>query len=61
MADILGDWREELITVVPGELHLYHNNSGRGSSRNPDADDLYRMYAAMVSMGYLYPPAEVTI
>jgi len=23
MADILGDWREELITVLPGELRIY--------------------------------------
>ncbi len=57
VADILGDWREELITVVPGELRIYTTTIPAVDRRvTLMQDDLYRMYVAMVSMGYLYPP-----
>ena len=26
IADLEGDWREELITALPGELRIYHTN-----------------------------------
>lgn len=29
MADILGDWREEMVTVLPGELRAYTTNTPR--------------------------------
>lgn len=57
VADILGDWREELITVVPGELRIYTTTVPAADRRiTLMQDDIYRMYVAMVSMGYLYPP-----
>ena len=57
VADILGDWREELITVVPGELRIYTTTIPAADRRvTLMQDDIYRMYVAMVSMGYLYPP-----
>ncbi|HOK66724.1 MAG TPA: hypothetical protein PK054_07525 [Anaerohalosphaeraceae bacterium] len=57
VADILGDWREELITTVPGELRIYttmHLSRQRRISLMQDA--IYRLDVAMVSMGYFYPP-----
>ena len=57
VADILGDWREELITTVPGELRVYTTTIPAVDRRiTLMKDDIYRMYVAMVSMGYLYPP-----
>jgi len=57
VADILGDWREELITVVPGELRIYTTTVSAADRRiTLMQDDIYRMYVAMASMGYLYPP-----
>lgn len=57
VADILGDWREELITVVPGELRITTTTIPAADRRvTLMQDDIYRLYVAMVSMGYLYPP-----
>ncbi len=56
-ADILGDWRDELITTVPGELRIYtttHLSQQRRTARMQDP--IYRLDVAMVSMGYFYPP-----
>lgn len=57
VADLLGDWREELIVSVPGELRIY-------TTRIPAAcrhvwlmsDPLYRSGVAHAAMGYLFPP-----
>jgi rhamnogalacturonan endolyase len=57
VADILGDWREELITVVPGQLRIYATTIPASDRRVTLMQDaLYRLDVAMVSMGYLYPP-----
>lgn len=57
VADIAGDWREELITVVPGELRIYTTTICAKDRRvTLMQDPLYRLDVAMVSMGYLYPP-----
>ncbi len=57
MADILGDWREELLTILPGEMRIY-------STAMPAADrkvclmqdPLYRNMVAHRSMGYEQSP-----
>lgn len=57
VADIVGDWREELITVVPGQLRIYTTAIPARDRRAALMQDaLYRLDVAMVSMGYLYPP-----
>lgn len=57
VADVLGDWREELITVVGGELRIYTTTLPSKDRRIALMQDpIYRMDVAMVSMGYLYPP-----
>ncbi|MCE5186520.1 MAG: hypothetical protein LLF76_10385 [Planctomycetaceae bacterium] len=57
VADVLGDWREELITVVPGELRIYTTTIPAIDRRvTLMQDPIYRMDVAMISMGYLYPP-----
>jgi rhamnogalacturonan endolyase len=57
IADILGDWREEIITSVPGELRIY-STTIPATRRHPwlMEDPIYRNDVAHVSMGYLYPP-----
>lgn len=57
LADCLGDWREELITVVPGELHIYSTTIPATTRRVCLMQDrLYRTDVTMQSMGYFYPP-----
>lgn len=57
VADILGDWREELLTTVPGELRIYTTTSPSRQRQTTLMQDLiYRLDVAMVSMGYFYPP-----
>lgn len=57
LADCAGDWREEFITSVPGELRIYTTTiSAKDRHVTLMQDDIYRMDVAMVSMGYLYPP-----
>ncbi len=57
IADCLGDWREELITVVEDELRIYTTSIVAGTRRICLMQDaLYRMDVAMQTMGYLYPP-----
>lgn len=57
IADILGDWREEIITTVPGELRIY-TTTIPAMRRNVwlMEDPIYRNDVSHVSMGYLYPP-----
>jgi rhamnogalacturonan endolyase len=57
IADILGDWREEIITSVPGELRIYTTTIP--STRRHVwlmEDPIYRNDVALAAMGYLYPP-----
>jgi rhamnogalacturonan endolyase len=57
IADILGDWREEIITTVPGELRIY-TTTIPATRRHVwlMEDPIYRNDVSHVSMGYLYPP-----
>jgi hypothetical protein len=57
VADILGDWREEIITSVPGELRI-HTTTIPATRRHVwlMEDPLYRNDVALAAMGYLYPP-----
>jgi hypothetical protein len=57
IADCLGDWREELITTLPGELRIYSTTIPAATRRVCLMQDrLYRTDVAMQAMGYLYPP-----
>lgn len=57
VADVLGDWREEFITTVPGELRIYTTTiPAKDRHIIFMQDNLYRLDVAMVSMGYFYPP-----
>lgn len=57
VADLLGDWREEIITSVPGELRI-HTTTIPAACRHPwlMSDPLYRSGVAHAAMGYLFPP-----
>ena len=57
IADILGDWREEIVTSVPGELRIY-STTIPSTRKHPwlMEDPIYRNDVALVAMGYLYPP-----
>ena len=53
VADILGDWREEIITSVPGELRIYSTTIPAADRRVCLMQDrIYRMDVAMNAMGY---------
>ena len=57
IADIEGDWREEVITSLPGEIRIYSTTIPSTSRRvTLMQDPLYRMDVATVSMGYFYVP-----
>jgi len=57
VADIFGDWREEIITSVPGEIRIYSttiltNNRHTCLLQDP----IYRNYVAQASNGYYHLP-----
>lgn len=57
IADVLGDWREEIITSLPGELRIYTTVTPADTRRVCLMQDRqYRMGVAAASMGYFYPP-----
>ncbi len=57
IADVLGDWREEVITSPRSELRIYTTNVPSTSRRVCLMQDhLYRMDVAVQAMGYFYPP-----
>jgi rhamnogalacturonan endolyase len=57
VGDFLGDWREEFITTVPGQLRIYTTTvPAKDRHVTLMQDDIYRLDVAMESMGYLYPP-----
>lgn len=57
IADCLGDWREEIITTVPGELRIYTTTIPADTRRVCLMQDRqYRLGVAAVSMGYFYWP-----
>lgn len=57
MADLYGDWREELVTVLPGELRIYSTTIAAKDRRvSLMQDHLYRSDVVHRSMGYFQPP-----
>ena len=55
--DLLGDWREELVTTLPGELRIYSTTVPAASRRVCLLEErAYRTAVAMQSSGYFYPP-----
>lgn len=55
--DLFGDWREEIITSIPGELRIYMTRIPAKDRRVALIQDpLYRSGAAHLSMGYGQPP-----
>ncbi len=57
LADVIGDWREEVITAVEGELRIYSTTIPATSRRVALLEDrLYRMDVALETMGYFFPP-----
>lgn len=57
IVDCLGDWREEIITSLPGELRIYSTTIPGAARRICLMQDrLYRTGVAMGSMGYYAPP-----
>lgn len=57
IADVIGDWREELILTADGELRIA-TTTVPSTSRHVHLmqDPLYRNDVAHASMGYFYPP-----
>lgn len=59
--DIVGDWREELIATLPGELRIYTTTIPATDRRVCLLQDhLYRMDVAIQAMGYTQPPMTST-
>lgn len=57
VGDIIGDWREEIITCLPGELRVYSTNIPAENRKVCLMQNRqYRLGAANASMGYFYPP-----
>jgi rhamnogalacturonan endolyase len=57
LADILGDWREEVVTAVDGELRIYTTTIPATSRRVTLMQDrVYRIDTAHQAMAYFYPP-----
>lgn len=57
IADLKGDWREEIVTMLPGELRIYSTTIPAADRRTTLMQDaLYRSYVAHRSMGYDQPP-----
>jgi hypothetical protein len=56
-ADVLGDWREELVTSVKGELRVYTTTIPAADRRVCLLQDpIYRLDVAHNAMGYHQPP-----
>jgi rhamnogalacturonan endolyase len=57
IADILGDWREEVVTTTPGEVRVYSTTlPARDRRVTLMRDPIYRAGVAHVSMGYFQVP-----
>jgi rhamnogalacturonan endolyase len=57
VADILGDWREEIITSVAGEIRIYSTTILANTRHNCLIQDpIYRSYVAHASNGYYEIP-----
>ncbi len=57
IADVLGDWREEIITSLPGELRIYTTTIPAADRRVALMQDpIYRIDVAVAAMGYYAAP-----
>lgn len=57
IADLFGDWREEVVTALPGELRVYHTNIPAKDKRiTLIQDPVYRSYIIQISQGYPQSP-----
>lgn len=57
IADVLGDWREEIITSLPGEMRIYTTTIPATHRRRClMADAIYRIDVAHGAMGYYQSP-----
>ena len=57
IADIMGDWREEIVVSVPGEIRIYTTTIPTARRRVCLLQDpLYRKDVALQTIGYFYPP-----
>jgi rhamnogalacturonan endolyase len=57
IADCLGDWREEIVTSLKGEIRIYTTTVPASTRRVCLMQDrMYRSDVAMQTMGYFYPP-----
>lgn len=57
IADVFGDWREEIVTALPGELRIYSSTQASGWRRPWLMDDRqYRLGVVAGSMGYYREP-----
>ena len=57
VADLFGDWREEIVTVANGELRVYSTAIRAGDRRVTLMQDaLYRNDVTHRSMGYTHVP-----
>ena len=57
VADIVGDWREEIITSLPGEIRIYSTTILANARHNCLLQDpIYRSYVAQASNGYYEIP-----
>ena len=57
VVDIIGDWREEIVTSLPGELRIYSTNIVPDTKKLCRMQNhLYRMAAADSSVGYYNAP-----
>jgi rhamnogalacturonan endolyase len=57
IADIVGDWREEIVTTTPGEVRIYRTTiPARDRRICLMRDPIYRGGVAHVSMGYFQVP-----
>ena len=57
IADIVGDWREEIITSAPGELRIYSTTISATDRRKCLMQDpIYRIDVAEAAQGYYGVP-----
>jgi rhamnogalacturonan endolyase len=57
VGDIIGDWREEIVTSLPGELRIYSTNIPAETRKVCLMQNRqYRLGMANSTMGYFYPP-----
>lgn len=57
VGDIIGDWREEIVTGLEGELRIYSTTIPCAESRKTLIQDrMYRLGVSRSTMGYYHPP-----